>query len=460
MSTALATDSVARLRGAVLGKVYLRGDTGLAAEVACFDPTVVHDPDIVVAAAAENDVSEAVRFAAANGLEVRVQATGHGAEAPIAGGLIISTRDLDDLTIDPVTGLAFIGAGLRWAPVILATAEHGLAPITGSSTSVGAVGYTLGGGLGPLARSHGFTADWVRGFRVVTADGNVNVVDETTDPDLFWALRGGKGGLGVVTEMTLELVPLRTLYAGSIVFEGDAIEPAFRAWIDWSAALDEKATTSIAFLQVPDVEGPPPPLRGRFIFSVRFAYPGDATEGKRLLAPLRAAAPAFIDLVGDMPTTAMASIHNDPEEGAPGWIRGLMLDSFDQQAGEALYELVRPGSDSPFLSVEIRQLGGATARDTPEGTSVGGRHGAYTLSTIAGDPHVFAELAPARAAEIAAVLAGKVSAVTNVNWAGDLTDETAFDTSWPPSVLQRLAAVRAEHDPNGLFAFGPKSRVG
>ncbi len=456
MGKSLTQESVAPLRDAIEGSVYLRGDEGLAAEVACFNPVIQHDPELVVAVASDADVAEALRFADENGLVVRIQATGHGAETPITDGLIISTRALDALEIDPDARQARIGAGVRWAPVIAAAAEFGLAPITGSSTSVGAVGYTLGGGLGPLARSHGFTADWVRGFRVVTAAADVVTADDTTNPELFWALRGGKGGLGVVTEMTLELVPLRTLYAGSLFFEGDAVEPAFQAWIDWSAALPDEATTSAVFLHVPDMEGPPPPLRGRFVFSVRFAYPGDPAEGERLIAPLRAAAPVYLDFVAEMPATAVSTIHNDPEQGAPSWIRGLMLDSFDQDAGRALYDLVTPASGSPFLAVEIRQLGGATRRDTADGTAVGGRDSLYTLSTLAADPSTFAQRAPERAAEIAEVVADRISAFTNVNWSGGLADKAAFEKTWPPAVFNRLAGVRSEWDPRGVFAFEPK----
>ncbi|GAA1448121.1 FAD-binding oxidoreductase [Leifsonia poae] len=456
MGKSLTQESIAQLRDAIGGTVYLRGDEGLAAEVACFNPVIRHDPDVVVAVTSDADVAEALRFAREHGLGVRIQATGHGAETPITDGLIISTRALDSLEIDPDARLARIGAGVRWAPVITAAAEFGLVPVTGSSTSVGAVGYTLGGGLGPLARSHGFTADWVRAFRVVTADGEVVTADGATNPELFWALRGGKGGLGVVTEMTLELVPLRTLYGGSLFFDGDAVEQAFQSWIDWSAALPVEATTSAVFLHVPDIEGPPPPLRGHFVFSVRFAYPGDPAEGERLIAPLRAAAPVYLDFVAEMPTTAIATIHNDPEAGAPSWIRGLMLDSFDQDAGRALFELVTPASGSPFLAVEIRQLGGATSRDPEEGTAVGGRDSLYTLSTLAADPGTFAELAPERAALITEAVSDRVSAITNVNWSAGLVDRAAFEKTWPPAVLDRLAEVRAEWDPQGVFAFEPR----
>lgn len=455
MGIELGDDLVAQLRGSVRGTVLLRGDERIAAEAACFDPTVRHDPDVLVAAQDEDDVVAAVRFARANGLPLRIQATGHGSESAISGGLLLITRDLDSLEVDPDARRARIGAGLRWAPIIAATAEHGLAPVTGSSTSVGAVGYTLGGGLGPLARSHGFTADWVRGFRVVTAEGDLVTADDSTNPELFWALRGGKGGLGVVTEMTLELVPLTTLYGGSVFFEGDAVADAFRAWTAWSSTLSDEATTSVAFVRVPDVDGPPPPLRGRSLLSVRFAFPGDAEEGARLFAPMREAAPVYLDFVAEMPTTAVASIHNDPEQGGPSWIRGHMLDSFDQELAESLLPLIGPDAASPFVAVEVRQLGGATRRDPADGTAVGGRDSSHTFTSIAGDPSTFAEAAPAHADAIAAVLGDRVSRVTNINWVADVNDPQQFAGMWPTEIFDRLSTARRQWDPERVFPFGP-----
>jgi FAD/FMN-containing dehydrogenase len=455
MGIEIAVDDLARLRERVQGTVYARGDAGLAAEVACFNPAIRHDPEVVVAVVSEGDVAEAVRFAREHDLPVRVQATGHGSESPIAGGLIVSTRALDSIVVDAPARLVRLGAGVRWAPVIQEAAEYGLAPVTGSSTSVGAVGYTLGGGLGPLARTHGFTADWVRGFRVVTAQGDIVTADADSHPELFWALRGGKGGLAVVTEMTLELVPLTTLYAGSVFFEGDAIEPAFRAWVDWAAGLGEEATTSVVLLRIPDVDGPPPPLRGRTVLSVRFAYPGDSATGERLFAPIRAAAPVFLDAVAEIPTTAVASIHNDPEQGSPSWIRGFMLDDFDAADGDTLLEVAGPRVDSPFLALEIRQLGGAARRDTADGTAVGGRDSGYTLSAIAADPTTFDSAAPAAAEALSRALQHRISAVTNVNWAADLSDQSTFESAWPAEVYTRLTEVRASYDPDRVFAFGP-----
>src|SRR3954470_15696113 len=173
MATPITLDAVADLRDLVSGVVLARGDAGIADEAACFNTAIVHDPDVVVGATTAEDVVAAVHFAGEHGVPVFVQATGHGAFAPITSGVLISTRRMAGVSIDPATRIATIDAGTRWGEVVEAAARYGLAPITGSSISVGAIGYTLGGGLGPLSRTYGFTADWARGFTVVTADGRV-----------------------------------------------------------------------------------------------------------------------------------------------------------------------------------------------------------------------------------------------------------------------------------------------
>ena len=329
-STTLSPTDVAALRDRVSGRVLARGDLPdggpTAAEaVAAHSTLVAHDPDVAVLAETEADVVEAVRFAAHHGLPVRSHATGHGQSSPITDGVVLGTNGLAGVEVDPASRVARIGAGTRWSAVVDAAAEHGLAPVTGSSTSVGVVGYTLGGGYGPLTRSHGLTSDRVRGFRVVLADGSVVEAGPDTEPDLFWALRGGKGGLGVVTRLDLELVPLRTLYAGSLTFDAPHVEEVLRGWAAWTATAPDDVTTSVAVLALPDLPFVPEHLRGRTVLALRFAYPGDPAEGERLAAPLRALAPALADTVGELPVTAVATIHADPEDAGPSWVYGAGL---------------------------------------------------------------------------------------------------------------------------------------
>src|SRR5690242_10891677 len=153
------------------GPVYVPGDAGYDAEVAAANLAVHHTPDVVAGVTSTADAAGALRFAAERGYRVTVQSTGHGAHAPIASGLMISPRRLNGVEIDAAAGTAVVGGGATWAPVVAAAAAHGLCPITGSSTAVGVAGYLLGGGLGPLARSHGFSSDYLLGATVVTGTG-------------------------------------------------------------------------------------------------------------------------------------------------------------------------------------------------------------------------------------------------------------------------------------------------
>ena len=137
---------------------------------------------------------------------------------------------MNGLAVDPVTRTARVEAGVRWEQVIEAAVPHGLAPLNGSSVDVGVVGYILGGGTGPLARTYGAAADYVRSFEIVTADGKARRVDHVSDPDLFFALRGGKGNFGIVTAVTIELIELAEIYGGGLFFDAADAATVFHAY--------------------------------------------------------------------------------------------------------------------------------------------------------------------------------------------------------------------------------------
>ncbi|GAA2235991.1 FAD-binding oxidoreductase [Herbiconiux moechotypicola] len=449
-------DTLRSLAAAVEGPVFVRGDAGLVAEVAAHNTAVAHDPEIAVGAASEADVEAAVRFAAAAGLPVRVLATGHGSFAPVTDGLLVTTRRLDTLELDPAARVARVGAGLRWKPVVAAAAEHGLAPITGSSDSVGVVGYLTGGGLGPLARTFGFSSDFVRSLRVVTASGEAVTASASSHPELFWALRGGKAGFGVVTSVELELVPLETFFGGSLFFDAEHIESVLRAWAAFTTDAPEEATSSVAVLRFPPFEFIPEPLRGKTVVSLRFAYVGDPEEGERVFAPLRAAAPALLGRVGVMPAADIALVHSDPTGPGPIWDRGMLLSSIDSAFVDTFLDVFGADREVPFVAAELRHLGGATSRDVPEGSAVGGRDGAFTLVMIgAPDPSLFTTVLPHVADGITARLAPWVSPSTTINFAGDLSVPGSFEAAWPAEVFERLARIRRQYDPAVLFPYPP-----
>lgn len=444
------------------GDVLTPDDAGFAEELSGFSLYFRHHPEAVVAAADATDVVQAVRFARANALAARAFATGHGDHSTISDGVVITTSRLDHVAVDPQSRMATIGAGARWAPVVAAAAEHGLAPIAGSSANVGAVGYLLGGGLGPLARSHGFSSDYVRSFSVVTGTGDLVEASAQENPDLFWALRGGKGGLGIVTEVRVELVELPSIYGGSILFEAEHIEAVLRAWADFTQSAPMDVSTSIAILRMPPIEQVPELVRGKTLASLRFAYPGAEVDGARILAPLRAVAPALLDTVGVMPMSDVAQIHNDPTEPGLGWSTGALLSRIDQEFVSTLLEDVGPDRQAPLIAVELRHLAGKTRLDVPETSAVGGRSAGYAISLVGTMQHPVLSPEDAEGAVSAAAfglldeLGPWISPETTINFAGRPRDAAHFASAWPPKTFARLAEVRAAYDPDGVFPYGPE----
>jgi hypothetical protein len=448
--------AIASLAERLTGPLLRPEDAGYALEIAPYNTAITHTPDLVVGAETAADVRESVRFAGEHGLGVTAQATGH-TSAAVTSGLLVSTRRLDRVAVEAETGTATIGAGARWESVVTAAAEHGLAPVTGSSTAVGVVGYLLGGGIGPLTRSHGFSSDYLLEAEVVTGAGESVRASAAEHPDLLWTLRGGKAGFGIVAEVRIRLIELASLYAGSMMFAEEDIEAAMRAWADWTADADERVTTSVAIIRFPPLDLVPEPLRGRRLLSLRFAFAGPAEEGEQLAAPLRSAAPVYLDDLGEMPTTEMARIHNDPTDPAPDWVDGLLLDRIDQDLASAFLQRFGAGTDAPFVSAEIRHYGGeATRNDVEGGSAVGGRGADFTLGLVGVDPALFESVIPAAFAELEEALGPWKSTEMNVNFMGKPGSAERYASAWPPEIRSRLDEVRSRYDPGGVFSFGYK----
>lgn len=446
---------VTALRPLVSGPVLVDGDDGYAEESLGWILNFTHTPEVVVGAASAQDVARAVTFAAEHALPVRVQGTGHGSHAAITDGLLITTKRLNSVQVDPNTRTATFGAGVAWAAVVAAAGEHGLAPITGSSGTVGAVGFLLGGGMGPLVNGFGFGSDWVREFEVVLANGELVTASADDHSDLFWALRGGKGGLGVVTAAKVELVELPTLYGGSLTFDAENIDAALHAWVDYLATADASVTTSVAILRMPDLPFIPEPIRGHTLLSVRFTYPGDASTGETLAAPLRAAAPVYLDDLREIPASAIGTVHNDPPDPTVGWVSGRMLSGIDQGFASALLGVAGAGQQVPFVAIEIRAFGAAQATDVPGGSAVGGRGAKGSLNLVgAPNPDLFATVIPGAAAGLLGSVGAWLSAENNVNFASGFTTEAEYRGAWSPAIFERLTEVKKKYDPSGLFVYG------
>ncbi|MBB5081984.1 FAD-binding oxidoreductase [Nonomuraea endophytica] len=442
----------ARLGSAVKGTVLFPRDPGFAAEHAGYNPVVRHAPKAVVVPADAGDVRGAVRVAALLGLPVAVQATGHGISAAADGGILINTRLLSSVRIDPAKRIAKVSAGARMRTLVQAAAAHGLATINGSSLDVGAVGYTLGGGLGPLGRKYGYAADHVRAIDLITPDGRPLRLSPKRHADLFWAVRGGKSNFGVVTELEIDLVRLATVYGGALFFFGDAAQRVARAYPAWAARLPEEMTTTLAFMRLPKSPSVPPPLQERVAVRLTAAYLGRDHEARRLLAPMLAAGPE-LNTMGTLPYEKIGTISNDPPVAPlPVYERTGLLRTLDAAVVERLLALAGPSVKLPFGVIELRQLGGAFARPAAVPNAVGHRDAAGLL--------FIANPAPASAAAsvrklqqglmdgLKPHLTGGMAA--NFMSSADLGPEQVR-AAYTPADYKRLTRLKRVHDPLNLF---------
>jgi FAD/FMN-containing dehydrogenase len=447
------TTAFAQLAAEVVGPVLVPGDERYAEETATWNLALTHRPLVAVGATSVADVQAAVRFARTRDLPVAVVATGHGAWVPADGAVLINVRRMDGITVDAQGRTATVGAAVEMQSLIDAAFEEGLAPLAGSSPNVGVVGFTLGGGISPmLGRSHGYAADHVLSAEIVTADGELRRVDASDTSGLFWAIRGGKGNFGVVTSLTVSLFPVTEIYGGGLFYPGEHARAVLDAYRELTARAPEALTTSIAFLRLPPAPFVPEPLRGRFTVHVRVAWLGEPDEGARLIAGLRASAPAIIDAVGPMPFTAVAAIHADPVDPVPTYEASAELAGFPAEAAEMLLAAAGPEADIPVLMVEIRQLGGALGREPEVSNAVGHRGAGFQLFAAAvGAPGMEEDFRP--------VLTGLRSAFEP--WATghqQINFMTGYDTSpdavragYTHETYEWLRRIKTVYDPRNMF---------
>ena len=400
----------------IKGPILTSASEHYAAEISGFNTAIKHSPDVIVGAASTEDIAQSLRLAQEFGIPISVQSTGHGPCTGITSGIFISTRRLKGVKIDSTTGRATIAAGETWGSVVAEGVKQGLAPIAGSSTTVGVVGYLLGGGLGPFARSHGYSSDYVTGFKVVTAAGEVIEANAKQHPDLFWALRGGKCGLGLVTEIEVQLVNLKSFYAGSIFFEEKDIEAGLRGWAEWTKTANKLVTTSAVVVRFPPLDTFPPPLRGRRLLALRFAFPGPKEESEKLASPLRSLAPIYIDNLTELPAAEVAKIHNDPTTPGPVWSDTMLLHSINQDAITHLLQNFGPGTSSSFVAAELRHIGAATKMDVEGGSAASGRSAEFIFGVLGKNPALFETQLPREAERLRSLMAPWILPEGNINF--------------------------------------------
>lgn len=448
-STPLPTADAEALRGLAGGAVFLPGDP-LYDEVRMpWNLQVDERPAAVAYPADPEEVSRIVRAAAASGLRVAPQGTGHGAP-PLAGRLadavLLRTSAMTGLRVDVGSRTARVGAGVLWGDVVARAGRVGLAARHMSSPGVGVVGSSLGGGVSWYARKDGLQCSAITAAELVLADGSFVRATEAQDADLLWAARGGSGGFGVVTSLEFDLLPIRTVYAGILAWDWRHARRVLTAWGDWTADAPESVTSVARIFQVPDADSLPARLRGRRLVMLDAVMQGDADAGARTLAPLRALRPE-IDTFAQVPAAEIAHLQLDPQEPTAVHANSVLVNGLPADAVDALVASAGPGSGSNLLFVELRHLGGALARPAPRGGALDRLLGAFLVLGVGLDVGSGWSAVREDATRILDSLAPWASSAAYLSMAY----EAAARRGWSAASYDRLLRIRRSVDPNGVF---------
>ena len=431
--------------------LILPGDPRYDVARSSFNVLVDQRPAAIALPSDAAGVASAIALAHREGLRVAPQATAHN-QAPLgdmSDALLLNVSRLQDVHVDPGARSVRVGAGVKWDRVAPRLSAHGLAGLHGSSPDVGIAGYSLGGGMGWLARKYGLQTNIVSALELVTADGELIRVDAEHESELFWALRGGGGNFGVVTAIEFGVVEVDELYAGALFFPVERAGEVLHTWNEVRGSFPEELMSWASLLHFPPIPDVPAFARGRSYAVVMAAHLGTAAEGAALLRPLRELG-AERDTFAVVPPVVLGDLAMDPLDPVPFESTSALLDELPAATIDALLDAAGPESGrGPTVSMlQLRQMGGALARATP---------GAGARAALPGDVSLFALGAvmdePMRE-PVHAALADVTAAVRPhhagyyANFVEEPADASAF---FDPVTWARLRAVKAAYDPDDRF---------
>ena len=432
----LAGRTVQRLRQACGGAVQLPGDPGYDAARRAWNPAGDQRPAAVAYPADASEVAAVLRIAASGGLRVAPQATGHhgGALGDLDGAVLLRLAGLRGLSVDPDRRRARVAAGMLTRDLVEAAAGYGLAALHPASPDVGVIGHCMAGGLSWYARGRGLAASSVVAADLVLPGGRCVRADAGREPDLLWAMRGGGGGVGVAVAVELQLFRLPAVVAGRMVWDRCRPAEIVERWGAWCTSAPESVTTTLRVLPDPGV------------VVVDGAVMGGRAAGERVLAPLRAMAPAR-DSFRQRALPDLLRLH--PVRAAPyPMVTGTaLLAGWSAPAGQVLADAVgRTGGG--LAVVELRQLGGALARPATGGGALPRLDGDMALVVAA---PLGAAGRDAAVARVARVIGAMRPWDTGRRYPGFSARAREAATAYPPATLARLRELRGRLDPGGLL---------
>jgi FAD/FMN-containing dehydrogenase len=410
-------------------------------------------PAFIARCRTADDVAAALTLARRHDLAVAVRGGGHSIPgwSVCDGGLVIDLTEMKQVLIDPAARTAVVQPGVTWGEFDAAAQQHGLATPGGEISHTGIAGLTLGGGIGWLSRMHGLACDNLVAAQLVTADGEIRHVDDATDPDLLWGLRGGGGNFGVVTSFTYRLHPVGPVPGGVVFFPGGRAPEVLRLYRDLGAVAPRALSLVVVQVTAPPAPFVPEELRGRAVVGLSAAWFGDPEDGDRMLSPVQTALgrPA-IDLLGVLPYCALQqSVDASAPWGMRAHVKSDFLDELDDAALDALADHAARCSH-PMSHVLIRRLGGAIGDVPVEATAFAHRQATHMTTIVGGwdggaDPTPEVEWARATWAATRRLARG-----TYVN---HLEDEgtARVREAYPAATFERLTALKTRLDPANVF---------
>jgi FAD/FMN-containing dehydrogenase len=443
-----ASLSIDDLRAAVRGRVITADDPEFDAARTIMYQGPDTRPAAIVRVADAADVSTVVSIARQTGIELAVRSGGHSAagHSSTDGGVVIDLRDLDDLDFDLAGRTAWAGSGLTAGEYTTKAAEHGLATGFGDTGSVGLGGLTTGGGVGYLGRKHGLTVDNLLAAEIVTADGEVRIVDADNEPDLFWAIRGGGGNFGVATRFKYRLHDVSSFVGGILVLPATA--ETVEGFVAAAEAAPDELSTIGNVMPCPPLPFVAEEHHGKIVNFAMLAYAGDVEAGEAAIAPFRALATPLADMV--KPSTYPEMFPpDDPDYHPLAVSRTMFIDHVDRPVAETIMRFL-DASDSPLRVAQLRVLGGAIGRVPADATAYAHRSSKIMVNVAAfyeGD-----EDKPRREAWVAefssALQQGDAGAY--VNFVGD-EGEARVRAAYPGKTWDRLTELKRRYDPDNLF---------
>lgn len=445
-------DQAASLRGLAGGQVHLPGDPGYDHARMPWNVAISPRPAAVALPRDAADVSAIVRKAAAAGLRIAPQSTGHNASPLAARGLedvvLVRTGALDEVTLSADGSTVRVGGGTLWLPAVEAAARAGKAVLHGSSPDVGVAGYSLGGGIGWYARKLGLAANSLTAVELVIGDGTLLRASAEENPELFWAVRGGGGNFGVVTALEFRAFDIESAYAGMMIWDAGQAEKVLRRWTQWAPGAPDEVTTAIRLMNLPPLPELPELIRGRSIVVVDGAVLGTDEQAADILAELRALGPET-DTFARVPASSLVRLHMDPEGPTPAVSDSTTLPGFGEAELAAFLGAAGPGSGSSLLMAELRQLGGALARPHEGGGVLDRLDAQYAVfgCAIAATPELAAQ-GQADAVRLTEAVAPFSEGRSYLNFAENPTDAK---TAYAEDRWLQLKGIRSAVDPHGLF---------